>query len=156
MKLGEALSLRARQAQQLNNLRARIKANVLVQEGEEAAEAPLPLIEEFERVSDEHAKLVQRIVRTNIEYAAVNDDNMLDLLHHRETLRRKRNLHEMVANSATPSDRSNVFRYSRSEIRFVPNVAVNHHREVVEELDQAIRRIDSILQESNWKLDLVG
>lgn len=152
LKLGEALSLRARQAQLLEDLRERIKVNALAQEDTPPAEDPEKLIEEFERVSDEHAVLVQRIARTNAAGVASNGDNMLSLLHQREALRRKRNIHDAAARAATVN--SNAYRFGRSEIKFVAHVEVTKHRGIADELDEAIRRIDAIIQESNWQLEL--
>jgi hypothetical protein len=150
--LGEALSLRSRQAQQLDDLRGRIKANAIVQEGTEPSEDPGELIDVFEQLSDEHAGLVERIARTNHQGKATNGDNMLHLLHQREALRRKRSLHEMVASVATP-DRSN-FRFIRTELKYVSEVDVPEHRKLVDELDQAIRALDALIQESNWRIEL--
>lgn len=153
MKLGEALSLRARKAQQLDDLRRRLKALALVQEGQEPAEDPAELVEEFETVSDEHAGLVERIARTNAAAEATNGDNMLTLLQEREKITRKRNLHHMLAEAASPG--RDAFRFMRSEITFLPAVDVREHRKTVEEMDAALRTLDTVLQESNWKIDLV-
>jgi len=150
--LGEALSLRARQAQQLEDLRGRIKSNALVQEGDEPAESVPELLEQFEKLSDEHAETVQRIIRTNVGATASNGENILSMLHLRESLRRKRSIHEMVANVATPG--RDVFRYRAAEIKYVPQVKAVEHRTAARELDQAIARIDAVLQETAWQVDL--
>ena len=153
MKLGEALSLRAKKAQQLDELKQRVLANILTQEGEDPAEDPDALISEFERVSDELSELVEKIARTNIERSTSDGENLLTLLHRRETLRRKRNLLSMVANQATPTQ--NQFRWTRTEIKFVTTIDVQARRQAIDELDQEIRALDSKLQETNWQVDLV-
>jgi hypothetical protein len=151
--LGEALSLRAKKAQQLDELKQRVLANILTQEGEDPAEDPDALISEFERVSDELSELVEKIARTNIERSTSDGENLLTLLHRRETLRRKRNLLSMVANQATPTQ--NQFRWTRTEIKFVTTIDVQARRQAIDELDQEIRALDSKLQETNWQVDLV-
>lgn len=153
MKLGEALSLRARQAKQLDDLRSRIKNNLLIQEGESPAEDPEALIEEFEGVSDAHAALVSRITRTNITSTVGTGENLLDLLHEREALRRKRNLHEFAADQSSPDP--SAYRYMRTELRFVTVLDVQKHRVTVTELDELIRVLDAKIQEANWQIDLV-
>jgi hypothetical protein len=58
----------------------------------------------------------------------------------------------MVASVATP-DRSN-FRFIRTELKYVSEVDVPEHRKLVDELDQAIRALDALIQESNWRIEL--
>lgn len=154
MKLGEALSLRARQAQQLDDLRGRILSNVLVQEGEVAAENAEQLIIAFEVLSDEHQLLVQQIIRTNIEASDEEGYHPIEHLHRRESLRRKRAIHHQAATGATPG-RTERFRYTRSELKSVSQINVSAHRASVATLDEEIRVLDAKIQEGNWKIDLL-
>jgi hypothetical protein len=154
MKLGEALSLRARQAQSLDDLRGRIRANVLVQEGEVAAENADQLIVNFESLSDQHQELVQRITRTNVEAMDGDGFHPIELLHRREALRRKRNIHQEAATTATPSS-ADRYRYMRSELKQISQINVQQHRATVADLDEQIRVLDAQIQENNWKIDLL-
>jgi hypothetical protein len=155
MKLGEALSLRARQAQQLESLRGRIRANSLTQEGDKPGEDPAELIDEFSTLSEDHAKLVYRIAKTNMQ-AQVGGAPLLKMLHDREALRRIRNIHEAAAAAATVGGgRHNPYRFSQAEIKFVPQVVVTEQRQYEQEADDAIRRLDAQIQEANWQIDLV-
>lgn len=152
MKMGEALSLRARQAQQLDDLRGRIRANALVQEGEEPSENPDQLLQEFADLSREHSALLERIAQTNAN-SDVGGRTLLSLLHERESLRRERNITEAAAVSGTPNARDS-YRYMRSEIRTVSKVNVAALRRRAQEIDEVIRKIDVIIQDANWKIDL--
>jgi len=83
----------------------------------------------------------------------VGDETLLALLHRRETLRRRRNIHETVANSATPSRGD--YRFMRTEIKFVPQVDVRQHRATAEVTDTEIRALEARIQATNWETDLL-
>ena len=153
MKLGEALSLRARQAQRLDDLRARIRANALVRQGEEATEDPEGLISEYEGLSDEHATLVEQIIRTNLGAATEGGENLLAVLHQREALKRRRNIHVFAADSGTPN--RNQYGFRSSELPYESQVNVQGHRATADELDEQIRALDAQIQQANWQVDLV-
>lgn len=156
MKLGEALSLRARQAQKLNDLRGRIIANAVTQEGEGPAENVGELIAEYEEVSKQHRDLLFRIALTNHRTQVEGLSQHLSyLLQDREDMRRRRAMYDAAANAATPGARRE-FRYMRSELRMVPQVSVAELREKVDAFDNDIRNLDAVIQEVNWQVDLEG
>lgn len=152
MKLGEALALRARNASQLNDLRGRITNNAVSQEGEEAAENVLRLIEDYISLSNDHAALVHDIAVTNMR-TVIGEDTLLMLIHQREALQRARAIHELAAHAGTISARD--YRYSRSEIKYVPKVNVAEQRELANALDNQIRALDAQIQGANWVTDLI-
>ena len=153
MKLGEALSLRARQAQKLNDLRGRIRTNAMTQEGDAPAEDPNELLREFALLSEEHSQLLRRIALTNQQTTLADDRVLADLLQEREHLRRTRNMTEAAATAATPS-RSD-YRYGRTEIKYVPQLRVAALRTAIEDLDTQVRKLDATIQEANWQADLL-
>jgi hypothetical protein len=157
MKLGEALSKRALQAQQLNDLRGRITANALVQEGTEAQEDPGSLIAEYTGLSQEHGALVRRINLTNTHERVSNGNGsgelLVDLLTRREHLRRVKNTLEAVATAAVPG--RDVYRYMRTELQYVAKIDVpSAHREIGD-VTENIRALDARIQQANWEIDLV-
>jgi hypothetical protein len=154
-KLGEALALRARQAQRLDDLRGRIRANVLTQEGTKPAEDATELLKDFDTTSHEHALLLQRIAATNqateVEYEGTT--TLAALIHRREHRRRVRNILHSAATAATPTrDR---YRYSQSELKYEPQVNVGELRQRVDEMDVTTHEMDAVIQEANWKTDLI-
>lgn len=155
MKLGEALSTRAKQAQKLDDLRGRIRANALTQEGTDPVEDPQKLLEDFGKVSEEHSRLLLQIANTNaVTIVEQLDMTLLAALHKREHLRRTRNMFDAAATAATPR-RDSYHRYSQSELRDVPQVPVAAFRKLVEEMDEQVRQLDAVIQEVNWKTDLL-
>lgn len=156
MKLGEALTQRARQAQKLNDLQQRIVAAVLVQEGDDPQEDANALIAEYVGVSNEHAALVSQIALTNAGTnvtGASDGRTILTLLHEREALIRERNIYRAAATAANPN-KNTLLRYSRSEVKFVSTVDVQALRGKEAELEQKINTIDAQLQKLNWSTEL--
>lgn len=153
MKLGEALTLRRRQAEKLNDLRGRIKANALVQEGDTPSEDVAALLDEYEKLSDEHRRLVLRINRTNLE-TVVDQRKLAYLISDREHLNRIRNMLALTAQAASASRGD--YRYLRSEIKFTPTVDVSALRQRIDATQQSINALDMRIQEINWATDLVA
>lgn len=149
MKLGEALSLRAQQAGQLNDLRGRVSTNAVTQEGANAQEEPKQLLDEYEALSTAHTELVERINRTNVETGLIND------LQRREHLRRLRNTWDMAADAVRSGVGGGSLRYMRSELRMVPQMQVSELQKRVDELTEEIRVLDVQVQGKNWQIDLV-
>lgn len=152
MNLGEALSVRARLAQRLNDLKGRIKANAVAQEGDEPAENAAELMAAYLASSKELAALMVKITKTNAS-TVVLDKNLTDLLQDREELIRERNLYGSTADTATPN--SDRYRYMRNEVKFVSFVDVADLRKKEEECNERVHILDAIIQKINWQTELV-
>ena len=154
MKIGEALTRRARLAQRLNDLQGRIKGAAMVQEGDVPTEDCKKLLVEYETVSQDHAKLVRRIQLSNATTEVEPGVTLLDMLQQREVKVRQRNITRIAANAGTvTNDR---YRYMRSELKMVPQVDVAALHADAEEIDEEIRVIDSKIQSTNWQTELLG
>src|SRR5919108_3266903 len=87
MKLAEALALRADTRRRVEELRSRITANAIYQEGAEPAEDATALLAEADRLFDELESLIRRINRTNSSTDLGADGTMTDALARRDALR---------------------------------------------------------------------
>lgn len=152
MTLGEALSLRAKQAQKLNDLRGRIKANAITQEGEVPAENADVLIAEYTVLSTIHSALLVQIASTNAA-TSVDGKTLVQMLQQREDLIRERNIYGSTADAATPN--SGGYRYMRSELRYVAQVDVADLRRKEEETGEEVRALDAQIQHANWQTELI-
>lgn len=158
MKLGEALTLRAYQAQQLNDLRQRIARNATVQEGDSASENAQALIDEFAQLSEEHSRLLVRINRTNATVqpgtmpGGAEDEFLLETLQRREHLRRRKNTLESAIQAASTSG---TLRYMRSELKLISTLDVAALQRQIEELTEQIRQVDAAIQSVNWSTDVL-
>lgn len=151
MKLGQALSRRAKISARLNDIRGRIVQNALLQEGQKPVESPGDLLKQFEELSGEFQELVEKINVANTT-AKVGDQSILELLQRREHLIRVRNMIGTAASAASPGgDR---YRYMRSEIAMVPALDVQSLRQREDSLTEEINAIDAQIQEINWQVEV--
>lgn len=153
MKLGEALTVRARQAQRMNDILGRIKASAQVQEGDTAPEDVNMLIEAYLAVSEDHSLLVAKIARTNNSLMVGAARSLLDLIQEREEMIRRRNMYGMIAKAASPGDYA--YRYSRTEIKTQPTVDIATMRQYEDNANRRVGELDIQIQQINWNTDLV-
>ncbi|MFL7837872.1 MAG: DIP1984 family protein [Candidatus Promineifilaceae bacterium] len=152
MKLAEALIQRADYQRRVEQLKQRIINNAKVQEGDEPAEDPNVLLAEMERITAQLVELVQRINRTNSATVLGPDDmTIADAIAERDNLRLRQGVYKSAAEAAVIRQD----RYSKSEVRFQSTVNVADMQQQADDLAQAIRELDTRIQEANWKIDLL-
>ena len=149
MKLAEALILRADLQKRLEQLRERLNANALVQEGETPAEDPLALLEELARCSEQLETLVARINLTNAS-TIKEGKTLTELLAKRETLTQRVSILRSFLDSASRM----VVRGSRSEVKVHSTVPVAQLRRDLDTLSEQLRILDTGIQSSNWLTEL--
>src|SRR5690242_7604720 len=86
MKVGEALTLRSQLQIRFQQLRERLKASVLVQEGEKPPEDPEELLKELERIADQLGALIAQINKTNLSTMLPGGGTLTDALARRDYL----------------------------------------------------------------------
>jgi hypothetical protein len=86
LKLGEALTLRSQLLARIAQMRERLKASALVQEGESPPEDPTALLAEFESMAGELESLIARINRTNLATQLPSGGTLTDALARRDIL----------------------------------------------------------------------
>ena len=151
MKLSEALALRADTQKRIMQLRERLRASALVQEGEAPPEDPQQLLAELDRLLGQLRDLVGRINRSNLAARLPNGISLTDALAERDTLALRHSILEAVAEAAT----NRVTRYSRTEIRMVPTVDVGAVRRQADATAQERRELDTAIQGVNWSTELL-
>jgi hypothetical protein len=151
MKLAEALILRADYKKRTAQLRQRINNNAKVQEGEEPAENPQALLNEFEQVVEGTFDLLKRINKTNSITEFEAGKTLTDALAERDILAERRKAYDDLVEYASLRHE----RYSRSEIKFQSTVNVPQIQKQVDDLAKAYRELDTKIQTLNWMTDLV-
>lgn len=151
MKLAEALQERADLNRRIEQLRVRIDANALVQEGETTAENPQALLDELKACTERLCALIRAINRTNCE-TTLDGVSLTDLIAERDT---KRLLLSALHDAADAASRG-TSRATRSEIRILPALDVRTLQRQADDLSRELRILDNTLQEQNWKTDLIG
>ncbi len=149
MKLAEALQERADLATRISQLHARLRNNVLVQEGEMPAEDPHELLAELDRCIARSEELMTRINLTN-SAVLVEGQPLTALLARRDCLRQKLSvLHDLVSTASQTAHRA-----TRSEIVIRSAVSVPEMQKQADALARELRVTDNAIQQSNWMYDL--
>jgi hypothetical protein len=151
MKLAEALILRSDLKKRIEELRERLRRNARVQEGDEPAERPELLLDEFERSALEWEGLIRRVSATNSTVMFDNDHLISDAIARRDGLDlRIRVLREVIAEACDP-----VWLRRHSEIRVVTLLDAATLQRQLEELGRQRRELETQLQRVNWRAELV-
>lgn len=151
MKVGEALTHRSQLQTRFSMLRERLKACVLVQEGEQPPEDPAELLAELEAVAAELERLIARINATNLATRLADGRTVTDGLARRDHLALLQSALQTVAEAATTSQA----RYAKAELRIVRTVDVGALRRRGDDLAKERRELDAAIQEANWRTELV-
>lgn len=151
MKLAEALILRADLQKRLEQLKARLRNNVLVQEGESPSEDPDDLLKELSELENDLADVIIRINLTNNSTNFLDEMTLTEALVRRDVLLRRRSfLSEIAAEASFKQDR-----YSRTEIKYISTIDVKTMQKEVDQLAKEYRLIDTKIQSLNWNVDLI-
>ncbi|TCK98068.1 hypothetical protein EDC19_0485 [Natranaerovirga hydrolytica] len=151
MKLAEALMYRSDYQVKIEKLKNRIVNNVQIQEGEELLEDPKTLLKELNFLTSELEEIIQKINRTNSQTPFDENMTISDALAKRDIMMLKRRALEDVF--ACASIRQT--RISRSEIKFMTTIDVLELQKEIDQLSKAFRKIDTKIQELNWKTELL-
>ncbi|GIJ13316.1 hypothetical protein Van01_65300 [Micromonospora andamanensis] len=153
MKLAEALALRADAARRAEQLRARIVASARYQEGETPAEDAAALLVEAGEVLGELESLIRRINRTNAA-THVEGGTLTDALARRDVLRLRHSVVTSAADAAAGEGQRG-FRQLRSELKMIPALPVAQLRGQADDLARQLREVDTVIQRTNWEVDLL-
>jgi len=150
MKLGEALTQRSLLLTRIAQIRERLKASALVQEGETPPEDPDALLDEFDAMAHELQDLIASINRTNLSTQLASGETLTAALARRDVLALRQGVVRQVADVAGERQQ----RYGRAEIRTLPTVDVGALRRQADELARERRELDTAIQETNWTTEL--
>jgi len=151
MKLAEALLIRSDMQKKLAQIKARIRSNVKVQEGDTPNEDPNALMIDASQIITELSSLIERIHRTNALAKIDKGQSMLTLLVERDTLEmRYKLLIEAIEATDTEADR-----YSHREIKWNLMISVVSLQKQADDIAMKLRKINIAIQSNNWQIDLV-
>ncbi len=149
MKLAEALQRRADLNRKIDELRRRLVQNALTQEGEKPAEDPADLLNQFDAAIEEYGRLIAQINLTNSR--TVRDGMTLtQIIARKDALNVQLQGYRDIADAASQGS----YRARATEIRILPTVDVAALRHEADGMAKEIRRLDNLLQETNWTTEL--
>ena len=152
MKLGEALTLRGQLQVKFQQLRERLKASAIVQEGEAPPEDPNVLMGELEAVAAELEELIARINKTNLVTNVRDGMTLTEALARRDHLGWLLGALHQVAETASVAHA----RYGKAELHMVRTVEVAKLRQRADNLAMDRRMLDAQIQEVNWLTELAA
>jgi hypothetical protein len=152
VKLGEALTLRSQLQVKFQQLRERLKASALVQEGEAPPEDPNMLLGELESVAAELEELIARINKTNLATSLRDGMTLTEALARRDHLAWLLGALHQVAETASVVQA----RYGKAELRMVRTIEVAKLRQRADDLAKERRLLDARIQEINWLTELTA
>lgn len=153
MLIGEALNRRADLTKRIGQLRDRVGASVLVQEGDEPPERAEDLLAELGVLCDELESLVARINHTNASSRLPSGKTVTEALARRDVLELRRGGLRAAVSAATERG-GLVFR--RSEVRMVRQIAVKDVQAQIDGFARERRELDTLLQQHNWTAPLIS
>ena len=150
MKLAEALQERADLNRRVEQLRARLSNNVVMQEGVKPVESPDALLSEMDALLNRLEALIVAINRTNMA-TVVDGAPLSDALARRDVLKMRINMLRNVVDEA-----SRLAQRSRGdEIRQLSAVDVRALQRQVDDLSRDFRLLDNRVQAANWATELI-
>ena len=150
MKLAEALQERADLNRRIEQLRARLENNALVQEGESPAEDPSELLAELDRCLASLEELIGRINLTNSK-TLVEGRTLTELIARKDALALKIHVYtDLVCAGSQASHRAR-----NTEIKIKPAISVAAWQAEIDRMSKELRLLDNRLQETNWNTPLL-
>ena len=152
MKLAEALVERKALNTKIGELAERMRANVLVQEGDAPSEPVEALRAEHEQAIAQLAALIKTINRTNVATRLEDGQTIAEAITDRDMLQLR---HRALDNAVDATMRRMPNRYARAELRTLVTVDVPALRRAVDALARQMRELDVRIQAANWATDVM-
>lgn len=150
MKLAEALQERADLNRNIEQLKNRLKNNVLVQEGEKTAEEPEKLKQQLDASIERLAYLISRINLTNCR-TKVDGQTLTELIAKKDTLSLKISVYKEIVYTGSQAS----YRARNTEIKIKPTITIADWQANIDAMAKELRLLDNQLQESNWNTELM-
>jgi ABC-type siderophore export system fused ATPase/permease subunit len=150
MKVAEALVLRADLQRRVGQVRERLNASALVQEGDQPPEQPQALLSELDEMLAQLNRLIVQINQTNVRTRIDGGETLTEALARRDVLDLRLQVLKQVADTAA----QRIDRYGRSEIKRVATVDVGALRRDIDQIARQRRELDTAIQATNWTTEL--
>ena len=150
MKLGEALLKRDEYIKREDNLKKRLKSNVVLKDDNENNENPNDLIKEYIEVNNELSDLIIKISSKEHNTKLAIGITIADAINIRDKLYREMEIYKTVLKELNSND----YRNAKNEVKMKVLVNVKDIQTEVDKLTKAYNDIDVMIQSTNWNVDL--
>ena len=151
MKLAQALIERKAIKTKMEEIKKRIYQNARIQEGDVSVESPFDLMDELDIEVQKYELIICKINETNNATKIDKNLSMMEAIIQKDMLHLKYLIYQNVADKAVAKGD----RYSRREIKYLPNVDILKVREKINKVSKAYRELDMKIQECNWNTELI-
>ena len=151
MKLAQALIERKAIKTNMEELKKRIYQNAKIQEGDSSIESPLDLMDELDIEIQRYTAIICRINETNNATQIDENLSMMEAIIQKDMLHLKYLVFKNLGDKAVVKED----RYSRREIKYVPNVDIPTVRKKLNAVAKEYRELDMKIQECNWNTELI-
>lgn len=149
MKLAEALSIRKELNRKIEQLQARLLANIKLQECDEPTEPVEDLMKSLDNSLKTLEELIARINKTNM-HTLHNGRTLTEMMAEKEVLTLRVSILRDVFNKANEGHD----RYSRSEIKLITTIDVRNLSKQIDKLAEKLRKLDIEIQGLNFLVEL--
>ncbi len=150
MKLAVALQERADINRKIEELKNRLKCNVLIQEGESPEEEPNSLKRELDSTIARLGVLIAKINLTNSQ-TVVDGKTLTELIAQKDALQLSIYVYKEIIDIANQK----TYRSRNTEIKIKTAISVVDWQKRIDALSKELRLLDIKIQETNWKIDLI-
>lgn len=150
MKLAVALQERADINRKIEELKKRLKSNVLIQEGESPEEEPNSLKSELDSTIARLGVLIAKINLTNSQ-TVVDGKTLTELIAQKDALQLSIYAYKEIVDVANQK----TYRSRNTEIKIKTAISVVDWQKRIDALSKELRLLDIKIQETNWKIDLI-
>lgn len=151
MKLAQALIERKAIKTKMEEIKKRIYQNARIQEGDISIEEPLKLLDELDSEVQEYSAIICRINETNNATKIDKNLSMMEAIIQKDMLHLKYLVYQNLADKAVAKGD----RYSRREIKYLPNIDIETIRKKINKVSKEYRELDMKIQECNWNTELI-
>ena len=150
MKLAVALQERADINRKIEELKNRLKCNVLIQEGESPEEEPNSLKRELDSTIARLGVLIAKINLTNSQ-TVVDGKTLTELIAQKDALQLSIYVFKEIIDVANQK----TYRSRNTEIKIKTAISVVDWQKRIDALSKELRLLDIKIQETNWKINIL-
>ncbi|WP_297204814.1 DIP1984 family protein [uncultured Brachyspira sp.] len=150
MKLGEALLKRDEYIKRQDDIKKRIKSNVVLRDDNENNENPNDLIKEYIDINNELSDLIMKIENKEHEIKLDIGISISEAVNIRDKLYRELEIYKTVLKELNSKE----YRNAKNEIKMKVLVNVKDIQNEADKISKAYSDIDVMIQAANWNADL--
>ncbi len=150
MKLGEALLKKEEYIKKIDNLKKRVKNNVVIKEDNSNNEDPNDLIKEYIEINNELSDLIIKINSKENTSRLEIGVSISEAINIRDKLSREMDIYKNILKEVNSKD----YRTAKNEVKMTVLVNVKDIQNEFDKLSKAYNDIDVMIQAANWNIDL--